>query len=177
MTERTDSAVNVTPESSPKRKWPIGWLIITVLLLIGWMITIFTGKAANRNLAKSYHEIERRQIEEKGRMLAASFRQSDPAILSEKGQRFAEGYFSEIMDDYDILFIIVLDNSGQVRATSETRFLDTTKKLPELGGKVISRLGKNDAYLEFLGPINNTEGKQIGAVLVGMNYFKDDEEK
>lgn len=160
------------------RKWPLACLVILGLFLLVWMVIFFANKSAISKLEKAHREEIRQQIMDKGKLLTASFRQTDSAILSKKGQLLAQGYFSEIMKDKDIVFITVLDKKGIVRATSDLRFTrEPVQKIPDLGGKILSRPGSSGADIEFYGPINDADGKQIGAVLVGVNYGANREKK
>ena len=126
MTGTTDSTPASTPENRNRRKWPLGWLIFIGLLIIGWLISFFMTSSAMNSQRKVYRKEIRQQIMEKGKLIAASFRQTDSAILSENGQQLAQGYFSEIMQDENIVFITVLDRNGVVRATSDLRFFART---------------------------------------------------
>lgn len=178
MTETTDLLTTGTPNSRRKRKWPVAWLVIIALLLIGWMTTFFMGKSAISKLEKSHNTMERQQIMAKGTMLAASLKHTDPVILANDGQNYAQSFFSEIMQDMDIVFIAVLDNNGEVHATSDIRLKrQAVRKVSDMGNKVISSKGSSGADREFVGALNNAYGKQIGAVLVGVSYSKDAKKK
>ncbi len=167
----TDSIETQVDPQSRSRKLPLAWLILTGILLLLLYITYFVGKARVSSTEARYKSALMESATRKGDAVAASIRLINPQLLSDDGQRAAQAYFAGIMKDPDIAYLVILDQQGQVRATSDLRFLrEPAQPVSDLGGKTRGRTPADGANTEMMGPITDIDGKQIGAVRVGISY-------
>ena len=170
MSLEQETQVVPAPSSRP-RKYPVAWLVISGVLLLLWIITFIVGKTTISSTESRYQSLLKEQIDRKGEVVASVFSLAHPSLLSEEGQRIAQKYFTEIMKDEDILYLTLLNNNGEVCATSDLRFTrDKAETLPDFAGKTISRPAPDGVNVEYYGPIHDTNGMQVGAVRVGVSY-------
>lgn len=159
-------AADPTP---PKLQLPRGWLILTGALVLLWLITWIVGiihlSQADARYTRDLHEA----VKLKGAAIARSLEVVDSSFLSDDGQSHAQAFFNEQFSDPNLKYIVFLDQSGNVRTTSDNSLTRDNK--PETVTQiVVHETGSNGADIEVLGPIKSVGGQQIGSVRIGLQY-------
>jgi len=181
----TEDEKALEPRAVRKRdQLPKGWLILTGILILLNLITLGVGKftegRATKQLAtakkqytatlqqeqKAYNTTLNAIIEEKGRAIAAVLKMTDPQILNAGGQDRANALVQQLLKDPYIAYVVLRDSEGRVVAQGSQLGRDSSA--PKMTDVTVSKAGTFSANLDVQGPIEDSSGRQIGLIRIGL---------
>ena len=182
MTE-IEKALEPKAEGS-RRQLPKGWLILTGILILLILITLGVGKFKEGQAIKQLNEAKKQYsamlqkerkayndtlnaiIEEKGRAIATALKMLDPQILNSRGQERTNTLIQNLLKDPYIAYVVLRDEDGSVVAQGSQ--LSRESSVPKMTDVTVSKADTFSANIDVQGPIEDSRGRQIGIVRIGL---------
>ncbi|HEX2949288.1 MAG TPA: hypothetical protein VHV83_06930 [Armatimonadota bacterium] len=174
---------------TPPRKSHNASLIIIGILVIAlcasWGVNAYRlqrqQKAFESQLATAEQhnaDVMKQMLQAKAISLASAMQMVNADLLTENGQKNAQSLFVDMLRDPNIAYVALLDNSGNVTATTDLRLARDAGSVPANLTKVeLNNQAANGADFEAVGPITDASGSPIGAVRVGITIKPTEKSK
>ncbi len=185
--ERSLEAIPAPPRSARRllRGWPV-FSGVLVLLLLGVLIAAAVRISGLKHAlaivaerqAEAMQQAEKLHnkalywtVRHKGESIARSFRMINPLLLTDAGQRDVQTTFGLLMKDTHIAYVALLDQHGNVCATTDQRLTrEPAAPMPAMTDVLYSPKRVDGADGEVIGPITDIADQQIGTVRVGLTF-------
>jgi len=180
----TDIEKALGPSAERKGGLPKGWLILTGILILLNLITLGVGKykdgraieqlkdtkakytATLRKERKAHIATLNTVIEEKGRAVATALKVTDPLVLNARNPLRANELVQHLLKDPYIAYVVLRDEDGGI--VTQGSQLSREDLIPKMTDVTVSKAETFSADLDVQGPIEDSHGRQIGMVRIGL---------
>jgi hypothetical protein len=156
-------------EPTRRHKLPIGWFVVTGVLVVALVIVLIAGgvhgaKSAARHRAALKTAVHTAAMQ-KGLSLARAFRNIDPELMRKDGQAKVTSLFSALLQDPEINSVVFYGPDGGVRASSNLKF-SGQRADSKLLNAVEAECREDAQGILASGPIFDANGERLGAVTI-----------